>query len=155
MSCNIRPFKKEDATAVLDLTVKAFNHHSSIDARIHAAMGGIDWEKIKRFDIRNEFEAASNRCAVAELDGVVVGYIGTVVNAVSARGVITNVAVDPSCQGQGIGRRLIEWALHCFRERGLHHAKIETLVTNAVGAHLYPDMGFKEVAQQVHYALEL
>lgn len=118
-------------------------------------IGGADWREIKQAGVRHEIETAPAGCAIAELNGVVVGYIGTVVNRVADRGTITNLTVDPSCQGQGIGRRLVEWALTIFREKGLHHAKIETLVTNAVGAHLYSDMGFEEVAQQIHYVLKL
>jgi len=151
----IRPFEKKDTAAVLDVTVKAFNMQSSIDARIEAAIGGADWQEVKRAGIRHEIETAPAGCAIAELNDVIVGYVGTVVNPVANRGTITNLTVDPSCQGQGIGRRLIEWALAYFRANGLYQAKIETLVTNAVGAHLYPAMGFEEVAQQAHYVLKL
>ena len=155
MTCIIRPFQTADTAAVLDLTVKAFNLESSIDARIEAALGGADWREPKRAAVRRELETSPDGCAVAELDGVVVGYISTVVNEAVARGTIANLAVDPRCQGQGVGRRLIEWALQYFRTCGLHHAKIETLETNEAGAHLYPAMGFKEIARQVHYALKL
>ena len=34
-------------------------------------------------------------------------------------------------------------------------AKIETLEQNLVGQALYPSLGFKEVARQVHYAMRL
>ena len=35
------------------------------------------------------------------------------------------------------------------------HAKIETLVGNAAGEHLYPKLGFEELTRQIHYMLEL
>jgi len=35
------------------------------------------------------------------------------------------------------------------------HAKIETLAQNAVGCHLYPSVGFEEVARQVHFVMAL
>ena len=155
MNCVIRPFQKDDMAAILDLTVKAFNQQSSIDARIEVALGGADWREAKRASVHRELETDPKGCAVAESDGVVVGYISTVVTVANARGTVGNLAVDPCCQGQGVGRRLIEWALQYFRTCGLHHAKIETLVTNAVGAHLYPAIGFKEVARQIHYVLKL
>ena len=56
-------------------------------------------------------------------------------------------------RGQGLGRRLIEHALAHFRAAGMTIAKIETLEQNAVGRHLYPSMGFVEVARQIHYAM--
>ena len=34
-------------------------------------------------------------------------------------------------------------------------AKIETLVQNPVGSHLYPSVGFQEVARQIHFAMPL
>jgi hypothetical protein len=34
-------------------------------------------------------------------------------------------------------------------------AKIETLEQNSIGRHLYPSIGFIEVARQIHYALPL
>ena len=40
-------------------------------------------------------------------------------------------------------------------ERGMQVAKIETLEQNPVGQHLYPRLGFQEVARQIHYAMRL
>ena len=57
--------------------------------------------------------------------------------------------------GKGLGRRLIEHALAHFRSSGMAIAKIETLDQNAVGRHLYPSIGFVEVARQIHYAIAL
>ena len=39
--------------------------------------------------------------------------------------------------------------------RGMTHGKIETLDQNEVGLHLYPKMGFEEVARQVHFVKKL
>ena len=58
-------------------------------------------------------------------------------------------------RGGGLGRRLIEHALARFRAAGMTVAKIETLEQNAVGRHLYPSVGFIEVARQIHYAMPL
>jgi ribosomal protein S18 acetylase RimI-like enzyme len=50
---------------------------------------------------------------------------------------------------------LLEHALERFRAAGMTVAKIETLDQNPVGQHLYPSVGFKEVARQIHYAMRL
>jgi hypothetical protein len=34
-------------------------------------------------------------------------------------------------------------------------AKIETLEQNPIGRHLYPALGFREVARQIHFAMDL
>ena len=57
--------------------------------------------------------------------------------------------------GRGIGRRLIEHALQHFRGAGLTHARIETLEQNPVGQKLYPSLGFREIARQIHYGMRL
>ena len=58
-------------------------------------------------------------------------------------------------RGQGLGRQLIEHALAHFRATGMTVAKIETLEQNPIGRHLYPSVGFIEVARQIHYVMPL
>ncbi|HZW29623.1 MAG TPA: GNAT family N-acetyltransferase, partial [Isosphaeraceae bacterium] len=70
-------------------------------------------------------------------------------------GWIHNLAVDAGLRGQGLGRRLLEHALRRFRDEGMTVAKIETLEQNPIGRHLYPSVGFREVARQIHYAMPL
>jgi len=70
-------------------------------------------------------------------------------------GHIPNLVFAPEARGKGYGRRLIEFALDRFSDHGLSHARIETLVQNEVGNHLYTSIGFQEVARQMHFAVDL
>ena len=70
-------------------------------------------------------------------------------------GWIHNLAVEDGLRGQGLGRRLIEHALDHFRRCGMTVARIETLDQNPIGQHLYPSLGFREIARQIHYAVPL
>jgi len=63
--------------------------------------------------------------------------------------------VFPETIRQGIGTLLIRYALDHFRSLGLTHARIETLQQNEIGQSLYPQLGFQEVARQIHYCLRL
>jgi ribosomal protein S18 acetylase RimI-like enzyme len=63
--------------------------------------------------------------------------------------------VLPQSQGKGLGRRLLEHALEYLRQQGMECARIETLEQNPIGSHLYPGLGFEEVARQIHYAMRL
>jgi ribosomal protein S18 acetylase RimI-like enzyme len=45
--------------------------------------------------------------------------------------------------------------LEHFRRNGVECARIETLEQNPIGQHLYPAVGFREVARQIHYAMRL
>ncbi|SVE50433.1 uncharacterized protein METZ01_LOCUS503287, partial [marine metagenome] len=70
-------------------------------------------------------------------------------------GWIPNVAVDPTHQGAGVGRQLMEHAIDFMRAEGMEAAKIETLQQNDVGSNFYPSVGFKEVGLQIHYLMRL
>ena len=152
----IRPFQAADTEAVVAITVEVFGP-ASIDAKIEAMLGrpAAPWAQVKSQAVRGELRANPAGCFVAEIDGRVVGFITTAVNLPASRGWIPNVAVAADCQGLGLGRRLLERALEHFRSLGLAQAKIETLATNPVGRHLYPQLGFQEVARQVHYVMRL
>ena len=119
-------------------------------------LGGHDWRWRKIRDIDDDVAGERARSVfVYEVEGVVVGYITTKLDAGSKIGWIHNLAVLPAHQAHGIGRRLIETALAHFRDNGMECAKIETLEQNPVGTRLYPTFGFREVARQIHYAMSL
>jgi ribosomal protein S18 acetylase RimI-like enzyme len=150
----IRACRPSDTAAILELTAAVFAP-ASIDARIEELCGGTPWEVTKSAVVRRELEQNRRGCFVAVRNGRVIGYVTTSLNAVARRGTIANLAVAAECRGQGVGRRLLKRVISHFRRLGLHHAKIETLETNAAGRHLYPALGFREVARQIHYALPL
>ena len=152
---HMRPARLEDLADMQRITKAEFPAVSSIDARIEKMVGGAPWHIIKNDRVRRELEACPEACAVAESEGVVIGYVTNVIEPLAQRGTIANLAVTSACQGRGVGRALLEWALARFRSLGLHQAKIETLETNEAGLHLYPRMGFREVIRQVHFVMPL
>jgi ribosomal protein S18 acetylase RimI-like enzyme len=118
---------------------------------------GRDWRWRKGRDIENDIDTPECELAMAEAQhsGTPVGYVTMQFDRESKIGWIHNLAVDASLRGQGLGRRLIEHALDRFRAAGMTVAKIETLEQNEIGKHLYPALGFREVARQIHYAMPL
>lgn len=153
----IRPFKEPDREAILHITVTCFDG-VSIDRNIEAqcgVVGGRDWRWRKSRDVAQDLEVNPGGVLVAEDDGGVIGYITTRIDRESRIGSIPNLAVDPWRQKHGLGRRLIAAALRYLAESGMQYARIETLEQNPVGQHLYPKMGFREVARQIHYIAEL
>jgi ribosomal-protein-alanine N-acetyltransferase len=115
----------------------------------------VDWATRKRQSIDADCDAHPAGILVAEEDGRVIGYVTTRLNAESRLGWIPNLAVDPTWQGRGLGRQLLEAALDYLRDAGMTHAKIETLASNERGQALYPALGFVEVARQIHFVREL
>jgi ribosomal protein S18 acetylase RimI-like enzyme len=155
----IRPYREADRSAVRELTVAGFEGvsiHHNIDVRL-GPIAGRDWRWRKSQDVDRDIDVLGAELAVAEdeSNGTVVGYITMQSDPETLIGWIHNLAVAAEVRGSGLGRRLIEHALAHFRAAGMTVAKIETLEQNAVGRHLYPSVGFIEVARQIHYAMPL
>jgi ribosomal protein S18 acetylase RimI-like enzyme len=159
MAIVIRLYREVDRQRVRDLTVSGFEG-VSIDHNIDSRLGpiaGRDWRWRKSRDVDLDIDVLGAELAVAEdaETGAVVGYVTMQCDAETRIGWIHNLAVAAGLRGGGLGRRLIEHALAHFRAAGMTVAKIETLEQNPVGRHLYPSVGFIEVARQVHYAMPL
>ena len=65
------------------------------------------------------------------------------------------LAVVPSHQKKGIGKRLIEHALGYMKSMGMEHARIDTIEQNPVAMSYYPKLGFKEITRRIHYIMPL
>ena len=153
----IRPYQPSDLDSLKRLTIDGFTG-VSIDHGIEQQFGSInghDWQWRKARHIDADVKRDPAGIFVAEDDGQIVGYVTTWRDAAAGIGHIPNLAVAASHRNQGLGRQLLEHALNHFRSAGLTHAKIETLIQNAVGNHLYPSLGFTEVARQVHFVAKL
>ena len=154
----IRLYRPEDLAALKHITAICFDG-VSIDRNIEerfGLIGGRDWQfrKLRHMDDDVSGERATG-VFVWEEAGNVVGYITTRIDHESKIGGIPNIAVLPDAQGRGIGRKLLDHGLDYMRSQGMEIAKIETLAQNEVGSHLYPSLGFEEVARQVHYCMNL
>jgi ribosomal protein S18 acetylase RimI-like enzyme len=158
----IRPYELADLSHLKRLTTEGFVG-VSIDHGIEQAFGminGHDWRWRKARHIDDDVARDAAGVFVAEEpdqqgNAQIVGYITTWQDRAAGIGHIPNLAVAASHRNQGLGRTLIEHALDHFRAAGLTHAKIETLAQNAIGNHLYPALGFVEVARQVHFVAKL
>jgi ribosomal protein S18 acetylase RimI-like enzyme len=155
---SIRPYRPSDLARLQEITALTFGP-VSIDGnmeRILGPFGSGDWQSRKLEAIAEDCRIQPESVFVAEDSaGEVLGYVTTRLNRMSGIGWIPNLAVDPSHQGQGLGRALLEHALAYFCDNGMEAAKIETLEQNPVGQQLYPSLGFREVGRQIHYAMRL
>lgn len=88
------------------------------------------------------------RVTVAEREGDIVGLI---VLGVSAEGfAVDNVAVDPSHQGSGIGRALLESAEVAARRAGFDSIYLYTHERMTENLALYSRMGYIEYDRRLH-----
>ena len=154
----IRPFRPSDLPGLRAMTAEAFDG-VSIDQGIERVFGEISghdwrWRKMRHVDDDVARDAAGVFVAEDD-DGHIIGYISTWRDPEAGMGHIPNVVVAAGHRGHGLGRELIEHALQHFRNCGLTHAKIETLVQNEIGQGLYTSIGFREVARQIHLVIDL
>lgn len=153
----IRVYVPSDLPRLLEITDSAFEP-VSIDKNIEKQAGllnGRDWRFRKRRHLEADAVREPEGIFVAEANDHIVGYITTWHDPDAGVGNIPNLAVDEAYRGKGLGRRLIEHALAHFRSLKLCYARIETLEQNPVGQTLYPSLGFREIARQIHYGMVL
>ena len=155
----IRLYRPQDLPRLKEITTQTFGP-VSIDGNMEQTFGPFGeagWAGRKAVAIEDDCRLQPDGVFVAEEPGGgrIAGYVTTRVNARTKLGWIPNLAVDPAAQGRGLGRQLLEHALDFFRDRGMEVAKIETLEQNPIGRKLYPSLGFREVARQIHYAMRL
>jgi ribosomal protein S18 acetylase RimI-like enzyme len=155
----IRPFQPADLPTIRQIAVNAFDG-VSIDQGIESAFGPINghawqWRKGRHIDEDARRAPEGIFVAVDEQTGAVVGFVSSWRDDEAGIGFIPNISIASGHRGKGIGRALLEHVLEDFRRHGLTHARIETLVQNEVGYGLYTSLGFREVARQVHFAMDL
>ena len=94
---------------------------------------------------------------MAELEGRVVGFITYTLSRETAFAEIGNNAVDPECQGLGIGTDMYRYVLDVFREEGLKFAKVNTGLdrAHAPARAAYEKAGFTQFIPMVCYYQEL
>lgn len=79
----------------------------------------------------------------ARLDSQIVGYCGMYCSF--EEGEITNVAVLPNAQKQGIGKKIISGLLKAASEKEISRIVLEVRVSNIPAIKLYEGFGFQSV----------
>ncbi len=90
---------------------------------------------------------------VAKADREVIGYAGLICYGDEAH--LTNIAVDPVVQGQGVAHRLLLEQMEAAAELGGHAVSLEVRVTNWRAQRLYARFGFHPAGVRRNYYAEL
>lgn len=86
---------------------------------------------------------------VADLNGAVVGYVFGGIEGADymvlrgPAGMIYDLVVDPDHRQQGVGKMLMDNALHILAERGAPRAVLSTAEKNVNAHHLFEHEGFR------------
>lgn len=86
---------------------------------------------------------------IAEVDGVVAGYVGSQTVLDSAD--MMNLAVSPSFRRQGIGERLVNCLTEELKEKGVNTLLLEVRISNEPARELYQKLGFEIVGKRPRY----
>jgi ribosomal protein S18 acetylase RimI-like enzyme len=154
---NIRRFREEDREALHRITVETFGEVSMLVTaeELFGRPKGKSWQSLKKAQIDDDCAVNPDGVLVAVEGDEVIGFATTRLNPDTGIGQIPNIAVALKAQGKGIGTALIHAAIDYLRDRGMTHVRIETLEQNEAAKHLYPKLGFREIAYQIHYMMEI
>ena len=153
----IRQFQQRDLEQLHRLTIASFDG-VSIDQNFDDTFGwdkSPSWKQRKWASSLEVLSSSPEDSFIAESAGTIIGFVSCTISTVMGVGRIVDLAVDSSHRRAGVATRLIEQSLTNFRSKGMLIAKIETLQQNDAGQNLYPRFGFKAIANQIHYMMEL
>ncbi len=128
----IRPAEPHEARHLVDIVDRAYSIYIERIGRRPAPMDDDYDQRIR-----------DGQVFVADEGGDIAGLI--VVDPRPDHLLIENVAVDPSHQGSGIGRALMEYAEGYASERGLPDLRLYTNAAMTENLALYPHLGYREI----------
>jgi DNA-binding MarR family transcriptional regulator/GNAT superfamily N-acetyltransferase len=96
-----------------------------------------------------EFDAARERCWIAELDGTPVGSVFLVRHSDDVAK-LRLLLVDPAGRGQGLGKRLVGECVAFARARGYRKITLWTQSILTAARKIYQEAGFALVASEPH-----
>ena len=132
MNLTLRKMTVEDVSAVVDLDQKSFS---------------LPWpERSFRFELTDN---PASRCWVAELEGRVVGMI--VVWLIVDEAHVATIATHPEYRRQGIGRRLLAYALRHMIPDGAHSSFLEVRESNLAAQEMYRKFGYEVTGRRRRY----
>lgn len=118
-------------------------------ARVEAACMPVPWSRQSFWEEASHTDAYYLIARDEDRDNLIVAYAGCWVLA--NEGHITNVAVDPDYQGQGLGRRLMNELTSRVKALGVDSMTLEVRPSNTVAINLYTSLGFRSVGQRPKY----
>ncbi|MGB9611454.1 MAG: GNAT family N-acetyltransferase [Bryobacteraceae bacterium] len=149
MSLTVRPATPADYPVLEEMLLAAFAPITWARRadELFGPLNGKDWRERWRLRLANVF--ATQHVLVGESGGRIVAMASATVEPDCRLGYIDLLAVDPSMQGQGLGRQMLRAMLAYLKQQGCEHAHLECLVNNQAGNRLYRSEGFVEVARSI------
>ena len=134
---HIRPAVKADLPAVLQLYAQPEFDNGSV---LSLAQAEALFERMQGYPDYHLY--------VAEMDGQIVGAFALLImdnlgHLGAPSGVVEDVAVDPACQGQGIGTAMMRWAIDYCRNKGCYKLALSSNLKRGRTHAFYESLGFE------------
>jgi len=155
----IRSAQTEDVPAACEIAKKAWVRvHDSFREIMGGEMHDVvcaNWQENKAGQVSGQFERSSDWFYVVERedDKCVVGFVTFGIDEGKSLGTISNNAIEPSCQGIGLGAAMYTFVLNLFRTQGLRFASVSTGLDegHAPARRAYEKAGFDIRQENVTY----
>ena len=92
---------------------------------------------------------SSKYCVVACIDNHVIGY--AILSYVVGEAELLNICIDPTQQGKGYAKSLLEHLIDHAAQKDNHEMYLEVRVTNAPAICIYEQAGFNEIGRRKNY----
>ncbi len=130
MNLHIRPMGTSDIEDVVQLLLLAWapvflSFEEVLGTKIYRLIYP-DWQTSQRAVVETIRQDEKNTSWIAEVDGVIAGFITWELNYREQTGEVQLPAVHPAYQNQGIGTALNEFALRALKESGMKPAVVGT-----------------------------
>jgi len=142
---SFRAHRPGDIGAIIHLHGLLYAREYGWGERFEALVADIAAKFIQNFD------AARERCWVAEMHGVVVGSVFLVKHSDDVAK-LRLLIVDPSARGLGIGRHLVAECIDFARDSGYRMITLWTQDILRAAQHIYEKSGFRLVREEPHCA---
>ena len=141
----MKPSLEQEIDSGIWLEAMAKKHLDSV-AQIEAVVFSNPW---RRRDFEFSLFREGSHCRVAWLGERLVGY--TVGFEISYEYHLSDFAIDPEFQGQGLGKQLLDLLLDDLDREKTHVVSLEVRVSNQKAIALYKKRGFQTLAIRKRY----
>ncbi|MEO1591934.1 MAG: GNAT family N-acetyltransferase [Cyanobacteria bacterium J06632_22] len=127
----IQPYESSHLGAVVQLSMRAWapvfmSIQTSLNAEVYQAFYPETWQVSQQKAVEDVCAAEDVKVWVAVETEQPVGFVAAKLHPEDKMGEIYMMAVDPDCQGRGIGSALIDHALSWMKETGMAIVMVET-----------------------------
>jgi GNAT superfamily N-acetyltransferase len=150
-----------DVERIAQIAVRAWgpiyaSYRQRLGDEIFAALH-TGWEARKAESVRNAARTRPGSVYVTDVGGKVIGFTTFHLDEATKVGAITDNAVDPDCQSQGVGTFQHQKVLDLMRQRGMKFAKVGTGLDDghAAARRSYEKAGFDRRLEHVTYFMAL